>query len=210
MNRLRDAMVSGGVAAGLRTLEGDGSAMGRVMRCLLSRSGATRRELENSVDDEASRILFDLRANLKPVGVVASLAPMLGLMGTVFGLIAAFRAAAELGMDDPRNFAAGIYEALYTTAWGLIVAIPMLIFYHVLRGRADSIMRDVEEKALAFISAASNRANSHHRQDRGGTQPGSAGRDGREEDDWPEGVKPSESEDEDDPLADSEETQVSS
>lgn len=206
MDRLRDAMVSGGVAAGLRTLEGDGSAMGRVMRCLLSRSGATRRELENAVDDEASRILFDLRANLRTVGVVASLAPMFGLMGTVFGLIAAFRAAAELGMDDPRNFAAGIYEALYTTAWGLIVATPMLIFYHALRGRADSIMREVEERALAFISAASNRASGRHRSDRDATRPGSAGRGG---DDGPEGGKPSESEDGDDPLADSEETQIS-
>ncbi|MDR1519936.1 MAG: MotA/TolQ/ExbB proton channel family protein, partial [Planctomycetota bacterium] len=108
MARLRDAMVSGGVPAGLRTVEDNKSAMGRVMRSLLSRSGATRRELENAVDDEASRILFDLRANLRPIGVIASLAPMLGLMGTVFGLIEAFRAAAELGMDDPRNFAAGI------------------------------------------------------------------------------------------------------
>ncbi|MDR2390074.1 MAG: MotA/TolQ/ExbB proton channel family protein [Planctomycetota bacterium] len=209
MDRLRDAMVSGGVSAGLRTLEGDGSAMGRVMRSLLSRSGATRRELENAVDDEASRILFDLRANLRPIGVVASLAPMLGLMGTVFGLIAAFRAAAELGMDDPRNFAAGIYEALYTTAWGLIVATPMLIFYHILRGRADSIMREVEERALAFISAASNRASRRHRSDRAGTETDVSGRDGQERDSRPEDGKAAEPEDMDDPLADSEETQVS-
>ncbi|MDR1534383.1 MAG: MotA/TolQ/ExbB proton channel family protein [Planctomycetota bacterium] len=158
MARLREAMLSGGIPAGLRSVEGDKSALGRVMRSLLSRSGATRRELEAAVDDEASRILFDLRANLRPIGMVASIAPMLGLMGTVFGLIGAFRAAAELGMDDPRNFAAGIYEALYTTAFGLVVAVPMLIIYHLLRSRADGIMREVEERALAFISAASNRA----------------------------------------------------
>jgi biopolymer transport protein ExbB len=158
MAALRDAMVSGGVSAGLKVVEGDKSAMGRVMRALLSRSGATRRELETTVDDEASRILYDLRANLRPIGVIASVAPLLGLLGTVFGLIAAFRQAAELGMDDPRNFAAGIYEALYTTAFGLVVAIPMLMIYHVLKNRADNIMREVEERSLAFISAASNRA----------------------------------------------------
>lgn len=158
MADLRDAMVSGGVAAGLRVVENDKSALGRVMCALLSRSGATRRELENAVDDETSRILYDLRANLKPIGVIASISPLLGLLGTVFGLIAAFRAAAELGMDDPRNFAAGIYEALYTTAFGLVVAIPLLIIYHLLRNHADSIMREVEERALAFISAASSRA----------------------------------------------------
>jgi biopolymer transport protein ExbB len=158
MAELRDAMVSGGVSAGLRVVEGDKSAMGRVMRALLSRSGATRRELEITVDDEGSRILYDLRANLRPIGVIASVSPLLGLLGTVFGLIAAFRSAAELGMDDPRNFAAGIYEALYTTAFGLVVAIPLLIIYHMLRNYADNIMREVEERALAFISAASSRA----------------------------------------------------
>ena len=155
---LRDAMASGGVPAGVRVVEKDRSAMGRIMHALLVRSGATRRELEEVVEDEGARILFDLRANLRPVGVIASLAPMLGLMGTVFGLIEAFRAAAELGMDDPRNFAAGIYEALYTTAFGLLVAVAMLIAYHSLRGRVDTIMREVEEKALAFISAASRRS----------------------------------------------------
>lgn len=157
MADLRDAMVSGGVTSGIKVVEESKSAMGRVMYALLSRSGATRRELETTVDDEASRILFDMRANLKPIGVAASISPMLGLLGTVFGLIAAFRSAAELGMDDPRNFAAGIYEALYTTAFGLVVAIPLLVVYHLLRNHADKIMREVEERALAFISAASNR-----------------------------------------------------
>ena len=158
MAELRDAMVAGGVTAGRRVVDGDKSAMGRVMFALLSRSGATRRELENTVEDEGSRILYDLRANLRPIGVIASIAPLLGLLGTVFGLIAAFRSAAELGMGDPRNFAAGIYEALYTTAFGLVVAIPLLIIYHMLRNKADNIMREVEERALAFISAASSRA----------------------------------------------------
>lgn len=158
MTEMRDAMVRGGVATGRKTVEGGKSAMARVMYALLSRSGATRRELEGVLDDEATRILFDLRCNLRPIGIVASIAPMLGLLGTVFGLIAAFRAAAELGMDDPRNFAAGIYEALYTTAFGLVVAIPLLIAYNLLRTRSDLIMREVEERALAFIADASNRA----------------------------------------------------
>ncbi len=158
MADLREAMVKGGVAAGREVVAGGKSAMARVMNALLSRSGATRRELEGVLDDEASRILFDLRHNLRPIGVIASIAPLLGLLGTVFGLIAAFRTAAELGMDDPRNFAAGIYEALYTTAFGLVVAIPLLVIYHMLRNRSDSIMREVEERALAFIAAASMRA----------------------------------------------------
>ncbi len=158
MEDLREAMVSGGVAAGRKVTAGGKSALARVMHALLSRSGATRRELEGVLDDEATRVLFDQRHNLRPIGVIASVSPLLGLLGTVFGLIAAFRTAAELGMDDPRNFAAGIYEALYTTAFGLVVAIPLLLFYHILRARSDRLMREVEERALAFISAASARS----------------------------------------------------
>jgi Biopolymer transport proteins len=158
MEDLREAMVSGGVASGRKVTAGGKSALARVMHALLSRSGATRRELEGVLDDEATRVLFDQRHNLRPIGVIASVSPLLGLLGTVFGLIAAFRTAAELGMDDPRNFAAGIYEALYTTAFGLVVAIPLLLFYHILRARSDRLMREVEERALAFIAAASARS----------------------------------------------------
>jgi hypothetical protein len=125
----------------------------------------------------------------------------------VFGLIAAFRQAAELGMDDPRNFAAGIYEALYTTAFGLVVAIPLLIIYHMLRNHADNIMRDVEERALAFISAASSRAPTPR--NRAGGQQGAAR--GRESERFGE----TETETEEDPdvddgeqRADDEETNV--
>ncbi|MDR0362419.1 MAG: MotA/TolQ/ExbB proton channel family protein [Planctomycetota bacterium] len=168
MDGLRDEMVRGGVAAGLEVVGGGKSAMARVMYALLSRSGATRRELETVLEDEGTRVLFGLRKNLRPIGVAAVVAPQLGLLGTVFGLIAAFRTAAELGMDDPRNFAAGIYEALYTTAFGLVVAIPLLIVHSWLRTRADTIMREVEERALAFISAASNRAETARRSADGG------------------------------------------
>lgn len=208
MAELREAMVAGGVASGLNVVEENKSAMGRVMHALLSRSGATRRELENTVDDEASRILYDMRANLRPIGVMASVSPLLGLLGTIFGLIAAFRAAAELGMDDPRNFAAGIYEALYTTAFGLVVAIPLLVIYHILRSYADSIMREVEARALAFISAASNRAETQrqgrYEQPAPEPAPAAAYRSSPE-------VVPTESSVEDDPddvRADSEDTSV--
>lgn len=198
MANLRDAMVSGGVTAGLQVVEGDRSAMGRVMAALLSRSGATRRELETTVDEEGSRVLYDLRSNLRPIGVIASVAPLLGLLGTVFGLIGAFRSAAELGMDDPRNFAAGIYEALYTTAFGLVVAIPLLLVYHMLRHHADNIMREVEDRSLAFISAASNRA--------GGRRP--AGPNQRERRERDTELADTRVNEDNAPRADSEETSV--
>lgn len=152
--RLRAALGEGGVAAGRALLATDASALARLMDALLARSGASRRELENVLDEEAGRRLFDLRLNLRLVGLVASLAPMLGLLGTVFGLIAAFRQAAELGMDNPANFAAGIYESLYTTAFGLVIAIPFLVVYHALKGKLERLMRAAEDEALRFVLAA--------------------------------------------------------
>lgn len=152
--RLKKSLAEGGVAAGRELLAADRSALARLLDALLARSGATRRELENVLDEEAGRVLFDLRANLRPVGLAASMAPMLGLLGTVLGLISAFRQAAELGMDNPANFAQGIYEALYTTAFGLVVAIPFLIIHQVLKGRLESMMRQAEDTALRFVLAA--------------------------------------------------------
>lgn len=141
----------GGVDVARLELKGRGEALARVLDGLLARRDATREEMERVLEDEAGRVLWDLRKNVRPVGIIASLAPLLGLLGTVFGLIQAFEKAAELGMDDPKNFAEGIYVALYTTAFGLTVAIPMLLAYHFLRGQADVIMRQVEDLGIKFI-----------------------------------------------------------
>jgi len=140
-----------GVDAGRLLLQGQAAALARVIDAILMRKGANRPEMERVLDDEAGRVLWDMRLNLRPIGIVATIAPLLGLLGTVQGLIMAFATAAEKGMDDPRNFAEGIYVALYTTAFGLAVAIPFIIFYHYLRGKADVIMREVEDQGIRFI-----------------------------------------------------------
>lgn len=140
-----------GIDSARLELKGKDAALAIVLDGVLARKNATREERERILEDEAGRVLWDLRHNIRPVGIVASVAPLIGLLGTVFGLIGAFQKAAELGMDDPRNFAAGIYEALYTTAFGLTVAIPFLILYHYLRGTADVIMREIEDIVIRFI-----------------------------------------------------------
>jgi len=132
-------------------LKGDSAALAKVLDGLLMRKDANRQEMEQILEDEAGRVLWDMKLNIRPVGIVASLAPLIGLLGTVIGLIHAFQEAAEKGMDNPANFAEGIYLALYTTAFGLSIAIPFSIIYHYLRGKADIIMREVEDKSLHLI-----------------------------------------------------------
>ena len=154
---LKHVLAREGVEGGRRLLKGNRSALARALDAVLARSGAGRRELEGVLEDEGTRILYDLRRNLRPIGTVAMVTPLLGLLGTVFGMIAAFRQTATLGMDDPRNFASGIYEALYTTAFGLTVAIPCLLAHHALRNHADQIVREVEDRTLSLILVASRK-----------------------------------------------------
>lgn len=141
-----------GVSETVAYLEGRRSTYARVLRVIISRWGFTREEIERAVDDELARALWDERRNIKTVGIVATIAPLMGLLGTVIGMIDAFRQAAEKGMDNPAIFAGGIYQALYTTAFGLMISIPFVIVYNVLRSRAEQIMRRVEDEALDFVA----------------------------------------------------------
>lgn len=124
----------------------------RALSVVVQRCEEGRKVMEQALDDELARALWDERRNIKPVGAVATVAPLLGLLGTVMGMIDAFRSASESGMDNPALFAGGIYMALYTTAFGLIVAIPFLLIHNFLRGRAELLLRRVEDQTLRYIA----------------------------------------------------------
>lgn len=138
--------------AALEYLDGQECTQSRALAAVLRHCGEGRKEMEQALEDELARALWDERRNIKPVGMVATVAPLLGLLGTVMGMIDAFRNASESGMDNPALFAGGIYMALYTTAFGLIVAIPFLLIHHYLRGRAELILRRVEDRVLRYIA----------------------------------------------------------
>ncbi len=129
----------------------DKTLSARIFSGILNRLDGTREELERGIDDDLSRALWDERKNIKPVGLVASIAPLLGLLGTVIGMIDAFRQASENGMNDPAIFAGGIYQALYTTAFGLVLAIPFFVLYNYLKTKSELIMRKIEDESLIFV-----------------------------------------------------------
>ena len=98
-----------------------------------------------------SNQMRDLEKNLGLLGIIAHISPLLGLLGTVFGMIKAFMTIQNLGGQvDAVALAGGIWEAMITTAAGLSVAIPTLIFYHFLEGRIDNIVADMKDTALYF------------------------------------------------------------
>lgn len=148
-----------GVDAGLALCLERKSSLARTLYAALLRYGTTRQEMEMAVQDESSRMLYDLRRNCRVIGIMSNLAPMLGLLGTVWGLIQAFdTVAAGGGLGKTESLASGVAVALLTTAFGLVVAIPMLALYHFVKGRADDLAREIEERAIDAIVTIDRKA----------------------------------------------------
>jgi biopolymer transport protein ExbB len=130
------------------------SPFARMLRTCLDRADAGGFEMEAALEEAGSRELYDLRRNARPLGVVADVAPLLGLMGTVIGMIKAFEVVAHSGgLGRTELLAEGIGEALITTAFGLAVAVPSVIAYHYFRARADGFVRTMEDECLDIVSA---------------------------------------------------------
>ena len=98
---------------------------------------APREVLKEAIEDSGRHVVHDLGRYLNTLGTIAAISPLLGLLGTVSGMIRAFTAITTQGVGDPTVLAGGISEALITTAAGLAVAIPALIAHRYLRGRID-------------------------------------------------------------------------
>jgi biopolymer transport protein ExbB len=145
----------GGPGAARALVGGKDSALARMLDAALVRLAEGRRAMEESAGAAAERALYDLRRNVRPLGVVASVSPLLGLLGTVWGMIRAFDAAGEVGLGRGAELARGIGEALITTGAGLLVAIPALLFYHFFRARSEDLVRKAEGETAGFIDKVS-------------------------------------------------------
>lgn len=111
------------------------------------RNGSTQ-QIQSAIEEVVDDMLWQFRRSVRPIGIIANTAPLLGLLGTVIGIIEAFDVVAREGaLGDPSALAAGISKALFTTCFGLIVAIPMLLSYHYLAGKAETLLRQCEELA---------------------------------------------------------------
>jgi len=141
-----DALVAGGPTRALEECEREPSPLGRILRAGLTRAGSPVLERDKAVEDAGSRELKRLNARLRPLSVVGVLAPLLGFLGTVFGMIQAFlNIAMKDGLGRPELLAAGISQALVTTAAGLCVAIPAQAAYFWFRARIERFARRTED-----------------------------------------------------------------
>jgi biopolymer transport protein ExbB len=117
----------------------------RILKAGVSRSGRPLPEVEKAMEDAAAREMAAIRAKNRPLSVVGNVAPLVGLLGTVVGMIMAFQVSSQEGLGKAERLAEGIYLALMTTAAGLTIAIPCLMFASWFSGRAERYMCEIGE-----------------------------------------------------------------
>jgi len=129
------------------------SALGSILAAGISNSGHGREVMKDSIEEAAAQVIHGLEKYLAPLGTIAAVTPLLGLLGTVIGMIKVFTAIMIEGTGNAAVLAGGISEALITTAAGLTVAIPALIFLRYFERRVDTLVVDMEDKAIKLIDA---------------------------------------------------------
>jgi len=127
------------------------SPLGRVLAAGLVNRHHPREIMKESIEDTGRQVVVELERYLNTLGTIASITPLLGLLGTVIGMIKVFAAITSHGVGNPSVLAGGISEALITTAAGLSVAIPSLIFYRYFRGKVDELVIKMEEESLKIV-----------------------------------------------------------
>lgn len=130
-----------------------GSALGRVLAAALVNRHRPRELIKEAVEDTGRHVVYRLERFLNTLGTIAGISPLLGLLGTVIGMINVFASILEHGVGNANVLAGGISQALITTAAGLTVAIPSFFFYRYFKGRVEEYVVSMEEQAINLIEA---------------------------------------------------------
>ena len=131
----------------------EGSPLGEILAAALANRQLEREAMKERIEDTGRHVVHELERYLNTLGTIAAISPLLGLLGTVIGMVKVFAAITTHGVGDPSVLAGGISEALITTAAGLSVAIPALIGYRYLRGRVDALVVQMEKEATTLVDA---------------------------------------------------------
>jgi biopolymer transport protein ExbB len=127
------------------------SALGKLLAAGLTNIHHEREVMKESIEEVGHHVVHELDRFLNTLGTIAAITPLLGLLGTVIGMIKVFAVITTEGVGDPGILAAGISEALITTAAGLTVAIPTLMFYRYFRGKVEDLVITMEQEALKMV-----------------------------------------------------------
>ena len=128
-----------------------GSVLGRVLAAGLVNRHRSRHLIKEAIEDTGRHVVHELERFLNTLGTIAGISPLLGLLGTVIGMIKVFSAIMAHGVGNANQLAGGISEALITTAAGMAVAIPTLMFYRYFRGKVAMLVIRMEQQALRMV-----------------------------------------------------------
>ncbi len=146
------------VQLGLQMCSAYDNALARILKTGLLRVGGKLDEIERAIEGAGQHEASLMNSNLRVLGAVANITPMMGLLGTVFGMIKAFNVISQSGTGNPGLVASGISEALITTAAGMVVGIPALALYHYFRGKIDRYVFEMEEISFQLVEELSYEA----------------------------------------------------
>ena len=127
------------------------SPLGMILAAGLLNRKHSREIMKESIEEVGRLVAHSLERFLNTLGTISSITPLLGLLGTVIGMIKVFTVITSQGIGDPSILSEGISEALLTTAAGLSVAIPSLMFYRYFRGKVDDLVVTMEQEALKMV-----------------------------------------------------------
>jgi len=128
-----------------------GSPLGRVLAAGLINRHQSRELVRESIEETGRFVVHEMERFMNTLGTISTITPLLGLLGTVIGMIRVFTAITVIGVGDPGQLAGGISEALITTAAGLTIAIPSLIFHRHLKRKIDELVVAMEQEAMKLV-----------------------------------------------------------
>lgn len=128
----------------------NGAPLARILAAGLKNHHASREVMKEAIEETGRAVAHELERFLTTLGTIAAMAPLLGLLGTVIGMIELFGATTPTGAN-PQQLAHGISVALYNTAFGLVVAIPSMIFYRHFRAKVDALLVGMEQQAIHLV-----------------------------------------------------------
>jgi biopolymer transport protein ExbB len=149
-------------AARIKTLK-QSSPLGRILAAGLANAYHGRDVMKESIQEAAQHVIHDLERYLNTLGTIAAVTPLLGLLGTVMGMIRVFAEIMAQGTGNASVLAGGISEALITTAAGLTVAIPALAMHRYFIGKIDGIVVELEQETIKLVDALHSEENTEER-----------------------------------------------
>jgi len=151
LGQVVDAYRKQGVSAQLLENLYQDSPLGRVLAAGMRNHKAPRPVMKEAIEDEGRSVTHELERFLTTLGTIATISPLMGLFGTVVGMIEIFGSQNPTGGSNPAALAHGISVALYNTAFGLVIAIPAMIFFRYFRGKVEGFVVDMEQQASRLV-----------------------------------------------------------